>query len=52
MIARDAAILRNDSELVPLLRLRITDVDTNLGSFVMYDKTIRDGLRAVAQQRP
>ncbi|SRR5579885_2055402 len=52
VIAKNAAILRNDSELVPLLRLRIADVDTNLGNFTVYGKDIRDGLRAVAQEKP
>ena len=50
-IAKNAAILRSDTELVPLLRMRIADVDTNLGSFTVYDKDIRDGLRALARER-
>jgi hypothetical protein len=51
VIAKNAAILRADAELVPLLRMRIADVDTNLGSFTVYNKDIRDGLRALAREQ-
>lgn len=51
VIANNAAILRADAELVPLLRMRIADVDTNLGSFTVYNKDIRDGLRALAREQ-
>ncbi|HEY3520037.1 MAG TPA: hypothetical protein VGK80_03230, partial [Rhodanobacteraceae bacterium] len=52
VIARNAAILRSDSELMPLLRLRIADVETNLGNFMVYSGDIRNGLRAVAREKP
>ena len=51
VIAENAAVLRADTELVPLLRMRFADVDTNLGSFTVYDKGIRDGLRALAREQ-
>ena len=51
VIAKNVAILRGDAELVPLLRMRISDMDTNLGSFTVYNKDIRDGLRALAQEQ-
>ncbi|HEX6612934.1 MAG TPA: hypothetical protein VF022_03600, partial [Rhodanobacteraceae bacterium] len=49
VIAKSAAILRGDTGLVPLLRMRISDVDTNLGSFTVYNKDIRD---ALAREKP
>jgi hypothetical protein len=52
VIATTAAVLRNDTELVPLLRQRIADVDTNLGSFTIYNKDIMDGLHAIAREKP
>ncbi|MGN6728634.1 MAG: DUF6090 family protein [Rhodanobacteraceae bacterium] len=51
VIAENVAILRGDVELVPLLRMRISDVDTNLGSFTVYNKDIRDGLRGLAREQ-
>lgn len=51
VIAKNVAILRGDAELVPLLRMRISDMDTNLDSFTVYNKDIRDGLRALAQEQ-
>lgn len=52
VIARNVAILRGNAELVPLLRQRIADVETNLGSFTVYNKDIMDGLHAVAREKP
>lgn len=51
VIAKNVAMLRGDAELVPLLRMRISDMNTNLGSFTVYNKDIRDGLRALAQEQ-
>lgn len=51
VIAENAAILRADTALVPLLRMRIADVDTNLRSFTVYKKDFRDGLRALAREQ-
>lgn len=51
-VAKSAGLLRGDSDLVRLLRLRIADVETNIGSFVVYNKDIRDGLRATVRRTP
>ncbi|MGH8122916.1 MAG: hypothetical protein ACREPT_09115 [Rudaea sp.] len=50
-IAASAAILRADSQLPPLLRLRIANLETDLGNLTLYDN-IRDELRAIAKEKP
>jgi hypothetical protein len=51
-IAEATAILRNDKAVLPLLRLRIADVQTSLKILTFYTPDIRDGLRAVAGKHP
>jgi hypothetical protein len=52
-IRESAAALRSSPTLLPLLRLRIIDIDTRLGDMngVNYLE-VRDGLRAVAKEKP
>ncbi len=47
-----ATILRNDRDVLPLLRLRIADVESAVANLTIYSKGMRDGLRAVAGQHP
>lgn len=47
-LASAAALLRNDPAVLPLLRLRLADVDTNLANLVTYNKDLRDGLARLA----
>ncbi len=51
-IAETAATLRSDPELPGLLRLRITDVGTNVANLTAYYADMRKGLRALAKERP
>ena len=44
-IAASAALLRSDPDLIPLLRLRIADLETNLGNLLVYEGDIRTALR-------
>lgn len=46
-----AAILRNDQVVLPLLRLRIADVETSLSYLTLYSKDMHDGLRGIAGKR-
>ena len=52
-IRESAAALRSNPTLLPLLRLRIVDIDTRLGDMngVNYVE-VREGLRAVAKEKP
>jgi hypothetical protein len=46
------AILKKDPRIVPLLRLRISDIGTDLGNFtVYYANTIREPLRRLAKEK-
>lgn len=47
-ISEAAQMLRSAPNLVPLLRLRIADIETRLGDMTVNNRTIRDDLRAVA----
>ena len=50
-LAQGVAILRGDGEFQPLLRLRIADLQTDLGNLTVYYKaTILDPLRALARE--
>lgn len=49
-IAQAAAILRTDKAVLPLLRLRIADLQTSLDNLARYNQNIRGDLRAVAAQ--
>jgi hypothetical protein len=51
-IAEATAILRSDKVVLPLLRLRIADLQTSLDNLANYNLGIRDGLRAVAGKHP
>ena len=51
-IARAAAILRSGSEFAPLLRLRIADVETDIGNLTNYYKNdLWEPLRALAREQ-
>ncbi len=47
-----ATILRNDKEVLPLLRLRLADVKTNVANMTTYFGELRVGLRAEAGLQP
>ena len=51
-ITAAARTLRSDSTLVPLLRLRIADIETRLVDFTVNNKDIMDGLQAIAAGKP
>lgn len=51
-IAQAASILRSDKTLLPLLRLRVADLQTSLDNLTRYSRDIRDDLRAVAAKQP
>lgn len=51
-MAASAAILRNDPHFLEFLRLRIADIETNLGNLTVSYGDIREGLRAVAREKP
>jgi hypothetical protein len=51
-LATSAAILRNDPHFLEFLRLRIADIETNLGNLTVSYGDIRKGLRAVAREKP
>jgi phage baseplate assembly protein W len=50
----DAAVqaLRSNSTLVPLLRLRIADIETRLVDLTGNNRNIMQGLQAIADERP
>ena len=51
-MAASAAILRNDQHFLEFLRLRIADIETNLGNLTgTYESTIREPLRRLAQEK-
>jgi hypothetical protein len=47
-----AAALRSNATLVPLLRLRIADLETRLSDLTVNNREIMEGLRAIAQEKP
>ena len=51
-LAAAAETLRNDDNVLPLLRLRIADVETNVTNLTLYNKSIHDGLRELANASP
>lgn len=51
-MAASAAILRNDPHFLEFQRLRIADIETNLGNLTVSYGDIRKGLRAVAREKP
>ncbi len=50
-IAAAASALRANPDLVPLLRLRIADIDTRLVDLTVNNRTILESLRAIAQDK-
>ncbi len=51
-LADAAETLRDDENVLRLLRLRIADVETNVANLTVYQKTIHDGLRELASASP
>ena len=51
-LAAATGILRTDKDALPLLRLRIADVETNVTNLTVYSKNLRDGLRGLAGEPP
>ena len=47
-----ASALRSNALMVPLLRLRIADIETRLTDLTGNNRAIVDGLRAIAQEKP
>jgi hypothetical protein len=47
-----ATALRSNSNLVPLLRLRIADIETRLVDLTINNRTLLDRLNAVANEKP
>lgn len=51
-IGEAAKTLRSIPNLVPLLRLRIVDIETRLGGLTNNNRAILDNLRAIAAEKP
>jgi hypothetical protein len=51
-VAEAASALRASSSLVPLLRLRIADLDTRLVDLQVNNRSIRRGLQTVSERSP
>lgn len=51
-ISGAVAILRNDKQALPLLRLRLADVKTNVANMTTYFGDLRVGLRALSGRNP
>ena len=51
-VAAAVAILRNDPDVVRLLRLRVADVETGVSNLTVYYADMRDGLREIAKRPP
>jgi len=49
-IAASAATLRNDPKLVPLLRLRVVDLESNIANLLVYEGDIHAALRDFTEQ--
>ena len=49
-IAACAATLRNDPKLVPLLRLRVVDLESNIANLLVYEGDIHTALRDLTEQ--
>jgi len=52
VIAESVRALRANRDLVPLLRLRIADIETRLVDLTSNNRTIVEGLRAIANEKP
>lgn len=51
-IGQAAKALRSTPDLVPLLRLRVADIETRLEDLTINNRSIMDNLRAIATQKP
>ncbi len=51
-IAESAKALRSNPNLVPYLRLRISDLESRLGDLTSNNRDIMENLRAIAQEQP
>ncbi len=51
-IADAAAVLRGDARFVPMLRLRVADLETQVFDLRQNNKDIVDGLRKIAERKP
>jgi len=51
VVARSAATLRASPELVPLLNLRIAEIDTRLGDLTQFNRQVWDGLQAYEPEK-
>ena len=51
-ISEAAGALRANPELLPLLRLRVADIDTRLADLTGNNRPIMEGLRAIAREKP
>jgi hypothetical protein len=52
VVSDSAKALRSRADLVPLLRLRIADIETRLVDLTGNNRTIMENLRAIANERP
>jgi hypothetical protein len=50
-IGKAAQMLRSTPTLVPLLRLRIADIETRMGDLTGSNRTIMDSLRTIANKK-
>ena len=51
-IGKAASALRANPDLLPLLRLRTADIDTRLADLTGNNRSIMEGLRAIATEKP
>ena len=50
-VAEAARALRTNANLVPMLRLRIADIETRLVDLTINTRPILESLRAIAQEK-
>ncbi len=50
VIKTSASILRSNPDFIPMLRLRVVDVETNIANFLVYNKSVHPSLRAIAKE--
>ena len=49
-IATSAATLRNDPKLIPLIRMRVIDLESNVANLLVYEGDIHAGLRDLTEK--
>jgi len=49
-IVTSVAALRNDPKLIPLLRLRVVDLESNVANLLVYEGDVHAGLRGFTEQ--